>query len=61
MVVDDAMLKIAVKKAVEAGLFPRHPSAWEEKMNHKIMRGIIEAAIESATAPERHKDSKPPI
>lgn len=45
MPVNDEMLEIAMKKAVEAGLLPRHPSLLEQEMNSKIMRDILQAAI----------------
>jgi len=45
MTVTEAMLDAALRKATEAGLFPRHCSADELAANREVMRGILFAAM----------------
>lgn len=49
MKVTDAMLDAALRKATEAGLFPRHCSSDEMQVNREVMYGILSAAMLDAT------------
>lgn len=49
MKVTEAMLDAALRKATEAGLFPRHCSSYEMQVNREVMFGILSAAMREAT------------
>lgn len=46
--VTEAMLDAALRKATEAGLFPRHCSTSEMQANREVMYGILTAAMSEA-------------
>jgi hypothetical protein len=46
--IPDAVLDIAIRKATEAGLFPRHCSAAEHAANRQTTAAILTAALEIA-------------
>lgn len=48
MNLSDEMLETAMKKAVEAGLLPRHASSEDRYMHRELMRFILQAALERA-------------
>lgn len=48
MEVTNDMLAAAIKKAVEAGLLPRHASEEEMRINGDLIRAVLQAAAEAA-------------
>lgn len=53
MDVTNDMLQAAIKKAVEAGLLPRHASADEMRINRDLIRAVLEAAADAAPPARR--------
>lgn len=49
MNVTEVMLDAALRRATEAGLFPRHCSSYEMQVNREVMYGILSAAMREAT------------
>lgn len=48
MQITPAMLEAAIRKATEAGLFPRRSSASELAANREIMYSILQAVLDAA-------------
>lgn len=51
MRVTDEMVHAALKKSVEAGLVPRHPTPCEATRNKEVIREILQAALEPVQPP----------
>ena len=56
MEITNVMLEAAIKRATEAGLFPRHASAFDMTINLEIMRTVLNAALDAARPPEITQD-----
>ncbi|WP_136419985.1 MULTISPECIES: hypothetical protein [Oxalobacteraceae] len=41
----DEMLQAAIKKAIEAGLLPRHPRREDAETNRELIRLVVMAAL----------------
>lgn len=58
--IPEAVLDVAIQKAVEAGVFPRRGTEFDVAMNKEVMRAILEAAFDAAAlAAEQNGDSPP--
>lgn len=53
MDVSDDMLQAAMKKAVEAGLLPRHASHEETRINRDLIRVVLQAGVDAAARTRR--------
>jgi hypothetical protein len=49
MNVTDEMVQAAIKKAIEAGLLPRHACREEAEVNKELVRLVVQAALKSST------------
>lgn len=47
MNVTDEMLDVAMKKAVEAGLLPRHACREDLSVNQELIRHVLQAALDT--------------
>jgi len=47
MEVSNDMMQAAMKKAVEAGLLPRHASREEARINLDLIRIVLQAAVDT--------------
>lgn len=54
MEINNEMLQAAIRKAVEAGLLPRHASPEEMRINRDLMRVVLQAAMDQAPSPSRY-------
>lgn len=55
--VSDAVLDAALRKAVEAGVFPRRSTALEAANNREVMNSILHAAFTAARDEEPETDA----
>jgi hypothetical protein len=49
MKVTTEMLQAATRKAIEAGLLPRHPDSNELAVNQELLRMVLQAALSAAS------------
>lgn len=57
MEITEAMIQAAIRKATEAGLFPRHSTPFDTAINREIMLSILQAVAEAAAAEAAEEDS----
>lgn len=55
-IVTDEMVDAALKKAVEAGLLPRHACREDTKGYLELIRYVVQAAVEAAPAKSRTRN-----
>jgi len=58
--VTDEMLDAAMKKAVEAGLLPRHASREDTSGYQELIRYVLQGALEAAPAANTSRKSSAP-
>jgi hypothetical protein len=51
MKITNEMLEAAMKKAVEAGLLPRHSRREDISINQELIRIVLQAALDASAAP----------
>lgn len=51
MQITNEMIHVALKKSIEAGLFPRHPLADEVARNEEVIQDILNAVMELIRPP----------
>ena len=59
--ITDEMLDAAVKKAVEAGLLPRHAGRQDNQGYQELIRYVLEAALEAAPSTAMRRPVAQPV